>query len=350
MKKISLLLMLVLFFFSSKSMSQDLVEKNDYKYFRTSYDKENFILRRINDTLHVFIQDEKKISFFWADISLHNGFPSFEDDIDEFLKILASLKLPTATESYSIRYSPNSNQINFRPLEDIRFRKTDGEVYPIKTQEVRFSYVAGMMDVIFYLGEIDELLVLKEARISEMVKKIWEEKAWMSQYRHRRLNKELHLLSDGRKELITYSNLDSKSRFLTFDVNVGASIIANQLPITTDIIFALNNGKIRKWTGMPSSSWELSFKTYSFVQYSAESGFNYLGDSFINGGYSFNGIGRTTIKYGRKVNPFRQNSFLDSINNRVAIDFDINTPFIFTLDYFFNREEAIPSIGIKYKF
>ncbi|UJP66503.1 hypothetical protein [Mongoliitalea daihaiensis] len=353
MRKISLFIILALFIFSSEAQSQNLVEKDEYKLFNTSYDKENFILRKVNDTLHVYIQEEKKISFFWADISSKRGFPSFENDIEKFLQLLASLKLPTATESYSIRYSPNSNQISFSPLEEIRFRKMGEEIFPTKTQKVRFSYAEGMMDVVIYLGEIDELLVLKEAGISDMVKEIWEDKDWMSQYNQRRLNKELHLLSDGRKELITYSNLDSKSRFINLDFSVGASILGNQLPITSDWMLVFENGKRRKWTGF-KSTWELSFKTYNFFQPDSEGGFDYLRESFINAGYSmnFNYDWRTTIKYGRKINNSREDSILASYNNRLSFDYHLNSSFIFTIDFFFKnfREPWIPSVGINYAF
>ncbi|MGY6521750.1 MAG: hypothetical protein ACXIUD_08490 [Mongoliitalea sp.] len=353
MRKISLFIILTLFIFSSEATSQNMVEKDEYKMFNSSYDRENFILRRVNDTLHVYIQEDKKISFFWTDISSKRGFPSFENDIEGFLQILANLKLPTATESYSIRYSPNSNQISFRQLEDIRFKKMGGEVYPTKAQEVRFSYAEGMMDVILYLGEIDELLVLREARISDMVREIWEDKGWANQYKRRLLNKELHLLADGQKELISYSNLDKKYFYLHLKFNFGASLIADQLPITSDWKLVFDNDKIGKWSGF-QSTWELSYKTYNFFQSRQEGGFDYLRESFINAGYSmkFNNDRSTTIKYGRKVNNSRENSLLNAYNNRIAFDYDFSSSFIFTIDFFFKNfnERWIPSIGINYTF
>lgn len=127
-------------------------EKVEYKFFDRSYDQENNRLRRVNDTLNFFVNEQKKISFTSLNIVKLKDFEGFEKDIDGFFEMLRELKLDHQNIAYSIRYRPENKEITVSERGDAKFKSVDGMVIPIDRHEVVFSYYGKMLEIRFFWG------------------------------------------------------------------------------------------------------------------------------------------------------------------------------------------------------
>lgn len=348
MKKINLLIIILSLFLIQQTIAQEkIIEKRDYKFFGSSYNQEDLILRRVNDTLNIFFENEKKISYFWSNVGEFENFPGFEKHVDSFFEMTNQIGLDFENKNYYLRYSPETSQLIYEELTTVRFKKENNQTVPIHRHTVRFT-PRGMTDIEVYLGEIDELLVLKDAGITEIVRNLLLEEGWFKKYEKRLFNKDLIIRENGEKEIISYHNLEGIER-LELNIDVGPRFLGTSFPLAGDFTLLLNLGKLRKWSGV-SDAIELSYTTFSFFSNDEDSGFNFKNDHFINLGYRTNLLGMNwTMKYGRSLG--RSDSFFENYKNRMAFDYQFHPKFKITLESIFKdfKSDGISSVGISYR-
>lgn len=347
MKKIKLLIVALSLFSVQQTIAQEkIIEQRDYKFFGSSYNQEDLILRRVNDTLNIFFENEKKISYLWSNVGEFENFPEFEKHVDSFFEMTNQIGLDFENKNYYLRYSPETSQLIYEELTTVRFKKENNQTVPIHRHTVRFT-PKGMTDIELYLGEIDELLVLKDAGITEMVRNLMIEKNWFKKYEKGLFNKDLIIRENGEKEIITYHNLED-SKKLVFNIDIGTSIINSYFPITVEFSLFLDL-ESTKWVNS-KSGFELSFIQYNTVYKNEDSGFNFKVDSFLVGGGRMDILGITTaLKYGRLISS--RNTFFEDYRNVLIFDYSISKSIkISNRIHFKNlKTSAFSTIGISYR-
>ncbi|MFD2034194.1 hypothetical protein ACFSKL_05290 [Belliella marina] len=350
MRKIKLLVLILSLCFVGKSYAQEKIkESRDFKFFNSSYDQEDFVLKKVNDTLKVYIGEEKKLMYLWTNIGEDENFPEFEKNIDSFFELVNQIGLDFKVNNYNIRFSPETAQLTYENGGSTKYKKIGDTAIPIHRHTVRFTNRKGLTDIEIYLGEIDELHILKEAGITDIVRNMLLDNGWFGRYNNRLFNKDLKIGDNGEKEIVSYHNLEGIER-LEFNADFGPRFLGSYFPIAIDISMLLDLGKYRKRSGV-SDGLELSYTGYSFLSKDEISGFGYKYDHFINLGYRTNLLGSDwTIKYGRSLGT--KNSFFEDYKNRIAIDFHFHPKFKITLESIFKnfKEDEVGSVGISYKF
>ncbi|AFL83366.1 hypothetical protein Belba_0712 [Belliella baltica DSM 15883] len=352
MRKINLVFIILSMLSIQRTIAQEkIAEKRDYKLFKSSYNQEDLILRRVNDTLNVFFENEKKLSYLWSSVGEFENFPGFEKHVDSLIELFKEIGLDFENNNYYVRYSPETSQLIYENLPNVRFKKDGNQAIPIHRHTIRFTNYAGMTDIELYLGEIDELLILKDAGITEMVRNLMLEKDWFKKYEKGLFNKDLKISASGEKEIITYYNLeDSKS--LNFNFDIGTQFINSYFPLTTEFSLFLDFGKRQKWITRSKSGIELSWINYAFVQKNEGSGFEFNSDFFLTGGWRAGVLDyTTTIKYGRMISSNHASTFFGERNNLLGFDFQINPHFKISYNNHFKdfKTDWISTIGVSYR-
>ncbi|WP_170932428.1 hypothetical protein [Belliella buryatensis] len=253
-------------------------------------------------------------------------------------------------KNYYLRYSPETSQLIYEELTTVRFKKENNQTVPIHRHTVRFT-PRGMTDIEVYLGEIDELMVLKEAGITEMVRSLMLEKDWFKKYEKGLFNKDLRINADGEKEITTYYNLED-SKKLIFNFDIGTQFIGSYFPLTTELSLFFDLGKRKKWITRSKSGVELSWLHYAFVQKNEDSSFEFNNDFFLTGGWRTGVLDyTTTIKYGRMISSNHANTFFGERNNLLGFDFQISPHFkISYINHFKDfKSDWISTIGVSYR-
>ena len=349
MKRIKLIALVLFFFLAGKSYAQEKIkESRDFKFFNSSYDHEDFVLKRVNDTLKVYISEEKKLMYLWTNVGEDENFPEFEKDIDSFFELVNQIGLDFQANNYNIRFSPETTQLTYENGGPTKYKMIGDTAIPIHRHTVRFTNQKGLTDIEIYLGELDELLVLKEAGITDIVRNMLLDNEWFERYDKRLFNKDLKIGANGEKEIISYHNLEGIER-LEFNIDIGPRFVGSDFPISADFSIFLNLGKYRKRSGI-SDGIELSYTAYSFFSKDQVSGFNFESDHFVNLGYRTNLLGLDwTMKYGRSLE--RADSFFGDYKNRFAFEYQFHPRFKVSLESIFKnfQTESINSIGISYR-
>lgn len=171
------------------------------------YDTQDLKLNTAHDTLDIIILGHKKVSYRWHDVLRQkefNGWNGFEKDIEHLLEKLETLNLDFENQNYHIVFSPESDELIAIVNPVARFAKIGENFLPTKRHQVTLTYYSYLLEVDFFLGEMDELEVLKSAGINDLVKSAAKENNWYDQYKKRNLNKVLLIDSEGNLSIDTY--------------------------------------------------------------------------------------------------------------------------------------------------
>jgi hypothetical protein len=364
MNNISIYLIGFLFFLGAHTSAQT-TEKNppmipeynliqtgetiNYKSSQRSYNADDIELRRVNDTLGIYLEGQKKLSFVALNITAFEEFAGFEKDIDSFLEFIAKLDLDFSKNSYQIRFSPGTKQIRVIERNEIRFKNFDGEVLPTFRHEVIFTYQPEMLEVNLYVGEIDELLVLKDAGFSEVIKKEMVEKEWFKKYEKRTFNKDIKIDETGKLGIVTYGNFEANGPTIAFDISMGASLLGNEFPFREEISLVFKTNKYNKWTQLGHGIF-LGGEFYQFFSRNQDNKVQLDNSSFINVGWLF-GVKDTPVSifYGRYVGD-DTGSFFEFNKNKFGLDVLVKSSFRIKYEVFVgsNDSDWINSIGITF--
>lgn len=369
MEKIRIITLLIfgVLAFEAKSQVQDSIsiikqkndllnpkEKNDYKFFSSSYDEGNIKLRRVNDTLNVFIGNQKKLSLVALNITSLKEFDGFEKDIDSFMRIMDQLNLNFNENTYKIRYKPNTQELRVEKRNDSRYQVLEGEILPVLLQEIVFTYNVEMLEINFFLGEIDELQVLKQTLITELIDKLGQDDRWYERYDRSTFNKDLVIHENGETEIITYANLEETADLrIKFGLDVGLSFLGNEFPVRQEFSLLFDSEKYNKWTNWPTT-WKsgiyFSMELYQFFSKDDENRFRADSPVFANlglvSGPKDYPIG---LYYGRLVSG-GNNDFFQNNKNKFGLDILIESKFRIKYEVFIGSNESdwISSIGLSF--
>lgn len=362
MKRIKFTLALILLIISFKVYSQsnnptitvstlknsiDDKDKIDSKFFDKSYDEENNRLRRVNDTLNIFIDGQKKISLTSLNIVKLEKFEGFEKDIDQFLAVLGNIKLDLENGSYALIFRPETNELIVSERNETRFRSVDGLVLPIYRHDVTFTYFPDMLEIKFYLGEMDEMLVLKKAGFTDLIKKEGIDKEWFTAYEKNKFNKDLKIKEDGSTQIITYRNME-KTPLVDFGSTLGVSYLGNLFPIDLEFFVNFRVKGFNKWTQQPNGFF-ISYDIYSFISRNSEGQFINNESIFVNSGLLL-GSSNNPIRvyYGRLVFADPITDILINNKNKIGVDILVNQLIKIKSEVFFGSsdEASIVSLGV----
>ncbi|WP_100628408.1 hypothetical protein [Algoriphagus formosus] len=324
-------------------------ESINYKSAERSYYEDEIELRRVNDSLAIYLEGQKKLSFVALNITAFEEFAGFEKDIDSFLEFIAKLDLDFSKNSYQIRFSPGTKQIRVIERNEIRFKNFDGEVLPTFRHEVIFTYQPEMLEVNLYVGEIDELLVLKDAGFSEVIKKEMVEKEWFKKYEKRTFNKDIKIDETGKLGIVTYGNFEANGATIDFDISMGASLLGDQFPFREEVSLVFKTNKFNKWTQFKHGAF-IGAEFYQFFSRNQENKVQLENSSFINVGWLF-GVKDTPVSifYGRYVGD-DTGSFFEFNKNKFGLDVLVKSSFRIKYEVFVgsNDSDWINSIGITF--
>lgn len=294
-------------------------DKTEVKFFDTSYDVQNMRVRRVNDTLNIFIESQKKISIASLNIVKLENFEGFEKDIDGFFEMVNNLNLNFENKSYQIRYSPLSKEIIVSERSQFRYKSIEGSVLPVFRHEIIFTYINLMTDISFFLGEIDELLVLKEVSFSNLIKKEAINNRWFSDYNKNQFNKDLKIDANGDVEIITYKNIE-RGRQIDLGFNLGVSFLGNLFPIDQEISINYRVKGYNKWT-QENNGFFISVNTYSFLDRIEDKRFDVNTSVFANIGFVTGPKNNSVrIYYGRLIPYNDENDYLRFNRNKFGVD------------------------------
>jgi hypothetical protein len=171
------------------------------------YNKSELKLNTAHDTLDIYILGHKKISYRWHDVQRQKefyGWFGFEKDIDALLEKIELLGLDFQGQNYHIIFSPESDEIKTIRRPESRFAKIGEQLLPTLRHQITFTYYSYLMEVDFFLGEIDELEVLKGAGINDLVRSTAIENSWYATYKKKNLNKVMTIDDDGSISVDTF--------------------------------------------------------------------------------------------------------------------------------------------------
>lgn len=191
------------------------------------YNAAELKLNIANDTLDIYILGHKKISYRWHDVQRQReflGWLGFEKDIEALLEKLEFLGLDFQNQNYHIIFSPESDEIKTITTSESRFAKIGEQLLPTLRHQITLTYFSYLMEIDFFLGEIDELEVLKSAGINDLVSSAAKENNWYATYKKKNLNKMMTINDDGSIRVDTFvsrenpyyprTNLDLGSGYL----------------------------------------------------------------------------------------------------------------------------------------
>lgn len=321
--------------------------KIDYKFFGKSYDEENNRLKRVNDTLNIFIEDQKKISLTSLNIVNFGDFEGFEKDIDPFLSVLDDINLDLKNGSYSLVFRPETNELIVSERNETRFRSVEGLVLPVYRHEVTFTYFPDMLEIKFYLGEIDEMLILKEVGFTELIKKEGNAQEWFSAYEKNKFNKDLKIKDDGSTQIVTYRNME-RTPLVDFGSALGVSFLGNLFPVDLEFYVNFRVKGFNKWT-QEANGFFISYDIYSFISRNSEGRFINNESFFINSGFLLGSSDNPIrIYYGRLVFADPNTDILINNKNKIGVDIFVNPLIKIKSEVFFGsiNEDAIVSLGV----
>ncbi|MCH7413095.1 hypothetical protein MM213_06350 [Belliella sp. R4-6] len=331
MKKIKFLFVLLICFFWIESIAQNNTEFKSQRKYSKSYDEENLKLLESNDTLNVFINGEKKVTFLWDNISYLNRFEGFEKEIDTLFILFDQLDLDFVNNAYDITFSPQTKELLIKKHDSQKLKAENDQIIPLVRHTLTFVYrKIHKGEVKLYLGEIDELKVWKEAGLTERIKNLYELNDWKNKYFTNVFSKDLIIKENGEQEVITYKNIE-RSKTLSFHLNMGVNVVANNFPAVTEFSLMYNLGRSNKRLGL-DLGFGLYHKNFSFVSKNDDNSFSITNDGFLGAGINVSPQQNIySIRYGRLIGS--NNSFFNTYRNNLGFEVGIRGPFKVNLDY-----------------
>jgi hypothetical protein len=186
--------------------------KSHHKDLSFFYDQENLSLKYGNDTLEVFVLGNKKMAYRWHDIQRQkdfNGWNGFEADIGLLMEMIEKLELNFTANNFEIVFSPESKRIKTRILPEARYAIVGEEMLPVFRHKVTLTYYSYLMEIDFFLGEIDELLILKSSGINDVIKSQALENYWYKEYVIKNFNKALIIDEEGNIRIDTFRSREN---------------------------------------------------------------------------------------------------------------------------------------------
>lgn len=313
-------------------------EKMENKFFDRSYDEENYRLRRVNDTLNLFVNGQKKITYTALNIVTLAEFEGFEKEIDEFFEIFYRLNLDHQAKGYMIRYRPGTKEIMISEHTDSKLKFIDGTLIPIQRHEVIFTYINKMLEIRFFLGEMDELLVLKDAGITDLINQQGREFAWYENYEDKIFNKDIRLVKEGSPQVITYRNIE-RSKMIDFEYCLGVNFLGSLFPINQEVSMNFWVKKYNKWT-QEKNGFFISGEAITFISRSEGGKFMENTNIFLNAGMHL-GTGKTPVRayIGRFVPGRNYKGFFDNNRTKMGMSVSINPLLSLKSELFYGRND-----------
>jgi len=326
----------------------NLKNKTEIKFFDTSYDAQNIRVRTVNDTLNIFVEGQRKISIAALNIVELEAYGGFEKDVDSFFEMVEKLNLDFKNRSYKIRFSPAKKEIIVSERDEYRFKAFDGTVLPIFRHEIIFTYQVQMLDISFFLGEIDELIVLKEVGFTELIKKEALENQWFSSYNKNRFNKDLKIDYKGEVQIITYKNIEN-SRRIDFGYNLGINFLGNLFPFDQEFVINYRVKGYNKWT-QEKFGFFISYDMYSFLVRNELKKFDLSTSFFANAGI-IAGPKNNAVRfyYGRLIPNNEDDDFFRFNRNKIGVDILVNRFIRVKSEAFFGSDggDDIITLGVS---
>ncbi|WP_439475158.1 hypothetical protein [Algoriphagus formosus] len=340
---------------NSQTNALSLKKEIDYKFFNNSYDYENIKLRKVNDTLNIIIDEKRKISILATDITSFEEFEGFEEDIDSFFAAVDQLELDTEEKNYTIRFMPESSEMVVEERSRSSYQLIEKSLIPVFRHEVVFSYPNEMLETVFYLGDLDELEVLKEASISDLFKETAIEEEWYRRYKRFTFNKDLTIDNEGNLGIVTYENIEKNFDLaVNFGLGVGFSYVGGRVPFNQELSILFDLGKYNKWAKYSTDEWFngvlASLDLYQFFSKDEENRFVVDGAIFLNLGYVTGPkefpIG---LYFGRLVSRSSSN-FFEFNRTKIGIDLLVESKFRIRYEFFIGENDSdwINGIGISF--
>lgn len=329
----------------SKSENKD---KTEIKFFNNSYDEQGMQVRRVNDTLTIFVEGQKKISIASLNIVKLEEFEGFEKDIDGFFELMNNLNLNFENKSYQIRYSPISKEVIVSERSQFRYKSIEGSVLPIFRHEIIFTYKNLMTDILFFLGEIDELLVLKEVGLTDLIIKEAIANQWFSDYNKNQFNKDLRIDSEGEMQIITYKNVE-KSKRIDLGFNLGVSFLGNLFPIDQEVSLNYRVKGYNKWTQEKNGLF-ISINTLNFLDRIEGKKFDVNTSLFTNVGFIAGPKNNEVrVYYGKLISNNDEDDYLRFNRNKFGFDVLANRLLRIKSEIFFGSGEndSIVTLGVS---
>jgi len=323
--------------------------KTDTKFFDNSYDSENIRVRSVNDTLNIFVEGQKKISIAALNIVKLEAYGGFEKDVDGFFEMVEKLNLDFKNKSYKIRYSPAKKEIIVSERDEYRFKAFDGAVLPIFRHDIIFTYQAQMLDISFFLGEIDELKVFKEVGFSDTISKEALTNNWFAEYDKTRFNKDLRIDAQGEIQVITYRNIESSPRiYLSGDIGIG--FIGNLFPFDQEVAI---NYRLKGYNkrNQEDNGFFVSVNMYNFLTRDESKRFDLNTSFFTNIGFLL-GAEKFPLRayYGRLIpNNEGNDDYFKFNKNKFGIDVLVNGLIRVKLETIFGSDgsDSITNLGVS---
>ncbi|MFD2200164.1 hypothetical protein [Shivajiella indica] len=317
------------------------------------YDQENLSLKYGHDTLEVFILGNKKIAYRWHDIQRQkdfNGWYGFEADIDLLMEMLEKLELNFTANNYEIVFSPESERIKTRVLPEARYAIVGEEMLPVFRHKITLTYYSYLMEIDFFLGEIDELLILKSSGINDVIKSHASENYWYKEYVRKNFNKALIIDEEGNFRIDTFRSRENPYYPRT-NLELGAGYVFGYsvgMNFQPRVNFRLRTKK----TNINKHTLFLAFNGLLSHIPDGEKPFEIAQDYFLGVGQESDLIGNNVaVMLGFRI--FGYNGILENNNVMFKIDFSV-TPklkIFWSLYQSPNFSQDIPSanfLGLNY--
>ena len=312
------------------------------------FDEEINSLNRSNDTLNIYIENQKKVSIVSFNIKEFEDFGGYEEDIPDFLALIDQLNLDFSGKAYKIRYNPSNKELSIEENNQIRLKAFENNIYPVFKHEVIFVYRKQLMEIRMFLGEWDEILVLEQAGFTALIQKEAQENDWFERYSKTLFNKDIRIDENGLLKVITYTEVE-KSPTFSFGFDVGVRFFAGQLPFNQEISLVYRPRQIIKSVPLDFGlliSWDMN----QFISRTAENKYQVNEGSFLNVGAVFGEKGRSfRVYYGRLITHSDQN-FFEFNRNKLGIDLLVTSNLRVNYEFFFGSRdsETVNSIGISF--
>lgn len=323
-------------------------ERESFRPSSGLYDEEAGRLKTANDTLNIYVENQKKVSIVSLNLKAYEGFEGFEKDIPVFLDLIDQMNLNLVEKSYKIRFNPVSKEVSVEENSKIRFKAFQEGVLPVLRHEVTFSYRKQLMEVSMFLGEWDELMVLRDANFSAVIQKEAEENEWFGKYKNAIFNKDIRVDEKGLVKVITYTEAE-KSNSLSLGFDVGIKYFAGEFLFNQQVSLFYKPRQIIKSNSlvygfMLSLDWNQSFSRNQENKYRvSEARFVNVGPALGKDDKSFR------FYYGRMISSSGQGLF-DFNRNKFGFDLLVNSDLRVVYEFYFGSKgsDSINSIGISF--
>lgn len=329
---------------SKQSMNERVSLRSSFLH----YDDETNSLKKANDTLNIYVENQKKISIVSFNLKMYEGFEGFENDIPAFLNLIDQLNLNFKEKSYKIRFNPVENELSIEENTKIQLKGFEEGVLAVFRHEVIFTYSQQQMEVSMFLGELDELLVLRDANFSGIIQKEAEQNEWFDKYKNAIFNKDIRIDEKGHVKVVTYTE-EEKSNSFSVGFDVGIKYFAGEFPFNQRVSFVYRPRQIIK-SGPINYGFMLSLDWNQFFSRTEENKYQVSEARFVNAGAVFGQNGKAIrFYYGRLISSSGQNFFAFN-RDKFGFDLLVTSSLRINYEFFFGSKgsDSLNSIGISF--